>query len=367
MNDPFDDPSLVQLLTPDGQRRDNPGYVFEGDLDAIASLYRDLVLVRRIDTEAFALQRHGELGLWPPALGQEAAQVGSGRALRAQDFAFPTYRDHGVAWCRGVDPTLLLGMFRGVELGGWYPQEFNHALPQIIIGAQTLHATGYAMGLVLDGLVGHDPNRDAAVIVYFGDGATSQGDVAEAFAWAASYHAPVVFFCENNQYAISVPKERQTAIPIARRAAGYGFEGVRVDGNDVLACHAVTSAALDKARDGGGPTLIEAVTYRMGPHTTSDDAGRYRDPHEAERWAARDPLDRVRRLLDSSRTPPDFFDALDREADELGARLREACAAMPDPQFVDLFDQVFVQTPADLAAQREEYREWLDQTEGVRL
>ena len=215
-----------------------------------------MVLTRRIDTEATALQRHGELGIWAQLLGQEAAQIGAGRALRPQDYVFPTYREHGVAYCRGVDPLNLLGLFRGVDQGAWDPNDNNFGLYTIVIGAQTLHATGYAMGMQRDGVVGTgDPERDAAVIAHFGDGASSQGDVNEAFIFAASYNAPVVFFCQNNQWAISEPIERQTRIPLYQRALGFGFPGVRVDGNDVLATYAVTQAALQRARDGQGPTL----------------------------------------------------------------------------------------------------------------
>ncbi len=207
--------------------------------DELRGFYRDLVLIRRVDAEATALQRQGELGIWASLLGQEAAQVGSGRALKPQDYAFPTYREHGVAWCRGVDPLNLLGMFRGVNNGGWDPNEKNFHLYTIIIGAQTLHATGYAMGIQRDGAVGTgDPDRDAAVIAYFGDGASSQGDVSESFGFSAVYNAPVVFFCQNNQWAISEPNEKQTRIPLYQRARGFGFPGVRVDGNDVLAVYA---------------------------------------------------------------------------------------------------------------------------------
>ena len=362
--DHFDAP-MIQLLTPSGERVSDPDHAFDGDRAAIESLYRDLVLARRIDTEAFALQRHGELGLWPPALGQEAAQVGSSRALRPQDFAFPTYRDHGVAYCRGVAPIDLLGVFRGTDLGGWDPADHGIALPQIIIGAQTLHATGYAMGLTLDHAVGTgDPDRDAAAIAYFGDGATSQGDVNEALDWAAVYHAPVVFFCENNQYAISEPLERQTVVPIARRADGFGLPGVRVDGNDVLAVHAVTTAALQRARNGEGPTLIEAVTYRMGPHTTSDDPTRYRDGAETEQWKARDPLDRVRLLLVAEGTPESFFDDLDAEAEALGATLRKECAALPEPDLARLFENVHAEMTDELREQQAAYVAWRDAYEG---
>src|SRR4051812_10170581 len=281
---------LVQLLTPEGERVTHPEYAIDLTADEYRDLYRDLVLVRRVDIEATALQRQGELGIWASLLGQEAAQVGSGRALRPTDMAFPTYREHGVAWCRGVDPLLLLGLFRGVNLGGWDPKEKNFNLYTIVIGSQTLHATGYAMGVQRDG-------AEDAVIVYFGDGASSQGDVNESFVWASVFNAPVVFFCQNNQWAISEPIEKQSRIPLYQRARGFGFPGVRVDGNDVLASLAVTRAALDAARTGQGPTLVEAYTYRMGAHTTSDDPTRYRLASDLEAWKLKDPLERTKSFL----------------------------------------------------------------------
>ncbi len=257
------DPELVQLLTPEGKRVQNAeydAYVAGITPDELRGLYRDMVLTRRFDAEATALQRQGELGLWASLLGQEAAQIGSGRATREDDYVFPTYREHGVAWCRGVDPTNLLGMFRGVNNGGWDPNGNNFHLYTIVIGSQTLHATGYAMGVAKDG-------ADSAVIAYFGDGASSQGDVAESFTFAAVYNAPVVFFCQNNQWAISEPTERQTRVPLYQRAQGYGFPGVRVDGNDVLACLAVTKWALERARNGEGPHPRRGVHLPHGrPH-----------------------------------------------------------------------------------------------------
>ena len=289
-----------------------------------------MVLTRRIDTEATALQRHGELGIWAQLLGQEAAQIGSGRALRPQDFVFPTYREHGVAWCRDIDPLRLLGLFRGVDQGGWDPNDGNFGLYTIVIGAQTLHATGYAMGMQRDGVVGTgDPDRDAAVVAYFGDGASSQGDVNEAFIFAASYNAPVVFFCQNNQWAISEPIERQTRIPLYQRALGFGFPGVRVDGNDVLATYAVSQAALQRARDGQGPTLVEAYTYRMGAHTTTDDPTRYRLSEDLETWKLKDPIQRVKAYLTrNGLAEPEFFEEVDREAE----RARRAPArGLPGP------------------------------------
>src|SRR6266581_3495832 len=306
------EPDMVQLLTPEGARVAHPDYPLDISDDEIRSLYRDLVLVRRIDSEAIALQRQGELGLWASLLGQEGAQVGAGRALRPHDMAFPTYREHGVAWCRDVDPLTLLGLYRGTNLGGWNPADNNFNLYTIVIGAQTLHAAGYAMGVVRDGAVGTgDPNRDTAVLAFFGDGASSQGDVNESFVWAGADNLPIVFFCQNNQWAISEPVERQSRVPLYQRAYGFGFPGVRVDGNDVLACLAVTRKAMQAAREGQGPTLIEAFTYRMGAHTTTDDPTRYRLSDDVERWRLKDPIERVRTYLRrNGLADQDFFDSV---------------------------------------------------------
>jgi 2-oxoisovalerate dehydrogenase E1 component alpha subunit len=352
---------LVQLLTPEGLRLEHAEYSFSGDDDQIKSFYRDMALTRRIDTEATALQRQGELGLWASSLGQEAAQVGSGRALGKQDFVFPTYREHGVAWCLGVDPVNLLGLFRGVDLGGWDSQRYRFHLYTIVIGAQTLHATGYAMGVERDGLVGTgDPDRDMAVVGYFGDGASSEGDVNEAFIFASSYNAPIVFFCQNNQWAISEPIERQSRIPLYRRASGFGFPGVRVDGNDVLAVHAATVKALERARSGSGPSLIEAYTYRMGAHTTSDDPTKYRLADELEHWRLKDPIERVRAYLTRCGSGDDaFFADVETEASDLAADLRARCLALPDPRILDLFDHVYAEQIPYLAEQKERYADYL--------
>ncbi len=351
-------PELVQLLTPEGERVHHPDYDLELTDEQYRDFYRDLVMVRRIDVEATALQRQGELGIWAALLGQEAAQVGSGRALRAQDFAFPTYREHGVAWCRGVDPLTLLGLFRGATNGGWDPQEKRFNLYTIVIGSQALHATGYAMGIQKDGAVGTDDGE--AVIAYFGDGATSQGDVNEAFVWAGVYAAPVVFFCQNNQWGISTPTATQTRIPLYQRALGFGFPGVRVDGNDVLATYAVTRSALDAARQGQGPTLIEAFTYRMGAHTTSDDPTRYRLSSELEAWKLKDPLERVKSFLYRQQiVDSDFFAALEAESDALAARIRKGCLEMPDPDPLELFDHVYAEQTPLLTEQREQFAGYL--------
>ncbi|MEV6784825.1 pyruvate dehydrogenase (acetyl-transferring) E1 component subunit alpha [Streptomyces sp. NPDC051098] len=346
------EPQLVQLLTPEGERIEHPEYSIDLTPEELRGLYRDMVLTRRFDAEATSLQRQGELGLWASLLGQEAAQIGSGRALRDDDYVFPTYREHGVAWCRGVDPTNLLGMFRGVNHGGWDPNTNNFHLYTIVIGSQTLHATGYAMGVAKDG-------ADSAVIAYFGDGASSQGDVAESFTFSAVYNAPVVFFCQNNQWAISEPTEKQTRVPLYQRAQGFGFPGIRVDGNDVLACLAVTRSALERARRGEGPTLVEAFTYRMGAHTTSDDPTKYRADEERQAWEAKDPILRLRTYLENAVLDKDeaeaFFASLEEESETLGKRVREAVRAMPDPDDLAIFENVYADGHALVDEERAQF------------
>jgi 2-oxoisovalerate dehydrogenase E1 component alpha subunit len=355
------EPDMVQLLTPEGLRVEHPDYPLEITDDEIGALYRDLVLVRRFDTEATALQRQGELGLWASMLGQEATQIGAGRAVRAHDMVFPTYREHGVAWCRGIDPLDLLGLYRGTSVGGFDPSGHNFNMYTVVIGAQTLHAAGYAMGVVRDGMVGtRDPDRDTAVLAFFGDGASSQGDVNESFVWAAAENLPLVYICQNNQWAISAPVSTQSRVPLYRRAAGFGFPGVRIDGNDVLASLAVTRKAMDEARSGQGPMLIEAFTYRMGPHTSSDDPTRYRLAAELETWKLKDPIARVRSYLSRhANVGADFFAAIEDESEQLAIHVRAGCRALPDPSTADIFDHVYVEPTDELLEQREEFAAFL--------
>jgi 2-oxoisovalerate dehydrogenase E1 component alpha subunit len=360
---------LVQLLTPEGERtRDErfEHYVSDVDVAGIQDLYRDMVLVRRFDREANALQRQGQLGIWVPLLGQEAAQIGAGRALQPQDMAFPSYREHGVAWTRGIDPAELLGIFRGTDQGSWDTRATGFHLYTIVIGNQCLNATGYAMGQRFESRVGDGADSEAT-ICFFGDGATSQGDVHEGFVWAAVYDAPVVFYCQNNQWAISEPTERQSRVPLYKRAQGYGFPGIRVDGNDVLACLAVTRWALQECRTGNGPVLIEAFTYRMDAHTTSDDPSRYRLADELELWKLKDPIERVRvNLVRSHGVEQDFFDGIQAESDELAARFRQFCVDMPAPAPDRMFSQVYAEGSANLDAQRAAFLDYHASFEGVR-
>jgi 2-oxoisovalerate dehydrogenase E1 component alpha subunit len=356
------DAELVQLITPQGVRVEDPTYtplVADVDADDLRGFYRDMVLVRGFDMEATSLQRQGELALWAQSLGQEAAQVGSGRALAAQDMVFPAYREHGVALTRGLDLRQILHLYRGFQHGGWDPREHNFHIYTLVIGSHTLHATGYAMGVQRDGAVGTgDPGRDTAVVAYFGDGATSQGDVNEALVFAAVNNAPVVFFCQNNQWAISEPTSRQSRVPLVRRGGGFGIPSVRVDGNDVLAVHAVTREACERARSGGGPTFIEAYTYRRGAHTTSDDPTRYRTAAEDDYWIARDPIDRVRALLTAEGVADeDFFTQVGAEAEELAEATRTYCRSLGEPDPTEMFANVY-SVPHALV---EEERAWFEE------
>ena len=349
---------MLQVLDTEGRRRPQPEldpWIEDVDADALAALYRQMAVVRRLDVEATHLQRQGELALWPPLLGQEAAQVGSAVALRPDDFVFPSYRENGVALLRGVPALDLLRVWRGSTFSSWDPNETRVATQQIIIGAQALHAVGYAMGVQRD-------QADVATIVYFGDGATSQGDVNEAMVFSASYQSPVVFFCQNNHWAISEPVRLQTRRSIADRPWGFGIPSMRVDGNDVLAVLAATRAAVERAADGGGPTFIEAVTYRMGPHTTADDPTRYRDDGELAAWKARDPLTRVEAHL---RTLDVDVDAVlaqaQAEADELAAEVRRALEALEEDGADRLFDEIYAEPHQELERQRREHALYLQQ------
>jgi pyruvate dehydrogenase E1 component alpha subunit len=353
---------MVQLLTVDGDFVESKehsvyGEIIRGLREAdFLKFYRDMARIRRFDEEATALQRQGQMGLWVSAIGQEGAQIGSGYAVGPNDHIFPSYREHGVAITHGVDLMSIIKMFRGVNHGGWNPKETRFHLYAIVLGTQALHATGYAMGLNFEGLVGTgDPEKDLAVITYFGDGATAEGDISESFLFAATNNTPQVFFCQNNQWAISSPVGTQTTVPLYKRGEGFGVPGIRVDGNDVLACYAVTKKHMDDARSGRGPSLIEALTYRIGAHTTSDDPSKYRDPAEVAEWAAKDPIIRFERFLRKQGIGQDFFDEVKLAGDALAKELREATFAMTEPPMELMFDHVYSEPHPMI----EEQRAWL--------
>ncbi|MGV8969646.1 MAG: thiamine pyrophosphate-dependent dehydrogenase E1 component subunit alpha [Microbacteriaceae bacterium] len=341
--------ATVQLLSPEGKLvSSDAAEAYRPLIDALSDeqlreFHRQMVVIRRFDNEATNLQRQGQLGLWVPSLGQEAAQVGSGFAARPQDHIFPAYREHAVARIRGVDVLNIIKLLRGVTHGGWNPADHNNFhLYTLVIGSHTLHATGVAMGLSLKGMTGTgNVESDAAVITYFGDGATSQGDVSEAFVFAASYQAPVLFFLQNNHWAISVPVTRQSRTPLYLRSEGFGIPGIQIDGNDVLASYAVTATNLDEIRSGKGPKLIEALTYRMGAHTSSDDPTKYRTDSEVAYWKERDPITRFETYLRSRGESDAFFTELAVEAEDFAADIRARTLALGTPPVAEMFDFVY--------------------------
>jgi 2-oxoisovalerate dehydrogenase E1 component subunit alpha len=343
----------IQFLDATGHLTSS-GHEYGIDPELARVLYRDMFLARRLDQEALALQRQGELGLWLQSWGQEAAQAGSMRALADDDYVFPSYREHAAAMIRGVTPAQLLAQWRGVTHSGWDPRRNNFHFYSLVLGTQTLHATGYAMGTVLDG-------GTTITATYFGDGAASQGDVNEAMNWAAAGSTPVLFICQNNQWAISTPTTRQRRTPLCQRAIGFGLRAYHVDGNDALAVHAVTLAAAEAVRSGEGPALIEAETFRMAGHSTSDDPSKYRSAAETEEWQLKDPLVRLRRLLVDLDTAADFFSELDEETHELALETRAACKSLPSPDFASLFDNVYAQPHWVMKAERRAFEEFTSQ------
>jgi len=366
---PLDDPALVRVLAADGTLAPTPAAerylpLIDALSDAeLETFYRDMVSIRAFDVQATNLQRQGQLALWPPSFGQEAAQVGSARAARAQDHIFPSYREHVVTRIRGVDPLDIIRLMRGLTHGGWDPTDpknGNTHIYTLVLGAQTLHATGLAMGLVFDGKSGSgDPERDEAVIVYYGDGASSQGDVHEAMVFAASFQTPEVFFLQNNQWAISVPVATQSRSPLYKRGEGYGIPSLQVDGNDVLASYAVSKVALDEARAGGGPRAIEAMTYRMGAHTTSDDPTKYRTSDEEKAWAGRDPIARMRAFLEARGASQQFFDDADAEGAALADDVRVRTNELGSIPRAHMFESVYSEAHALI----QEEQRWLDDYE----
>jgi 2-oxoisovalerate dehydrogenase E1 component alpha subunit len=332
---PPDEP--VHLLDADGTFHESEEYPLDLKDEQLRDLYKLMVVTRKVDREAINLQRQGQLGVYASCMGQEAAQVGGAYALGENDWVFPSYREMGAAMVRGVDAAALLHLYRGTWLSNHDPYEHNFGLMSIPIGTQALHAAGFAMGAKFDA-------NPIVTMVYFGDGATSEGDPHEAMNFAGVFTAPCIFFVQNNQYAISVPLSAQTAAPtLAHKAVGYGFPGYRVDGNDVLATYAVTKRAVERARSGDGPALIEALTYRMEAHTTSDDPTRYRTKEELEAASRIDPIARMKAFL----LQKDLYDevleqAIEDHAAAEAQRMRDEIydAEHGDPR--ELFEHVYV-------------------------
>jgi 2-oxoisovalerate dehydrogenase E1 component alpha subunit len=340
---------LVQLIDSDGFATGQDGYRRDHPPETLAWLYESMAVTRALDAEFVNLQRQGQLALYAPCRGQEAAQIGAVACLRKTDWLFPQYRELGAFLLRGIPPGHVGAFWRGTWHGGTGFTDRCVAPVSIPIGTHALHAVGAAMAAQRLG-------EDSVTVAFLGDGSTSEGDVHEALNTAAVVAAPCVFYVQNNQWAISVPLRRQFAgASLADRAAGYGMPGIRVDGNDVLACYAVMADAAERARRGAGPTFIEAVTYRMGPHTTSDDPTRYRDDDEVARWRARDPLDRYRTYLRGAGVlTARVEDRVAHRSARLCAELRDAVVDAPPADVADVFDTVYHDITPDLARQRDQ-------------
>lgn len=280
--------TTLQVIDPQGRLvGEDPGL----DAELYQRMYRNMVLSRELDRRMLALQRQGRIGTYAMLEGQEAVQIGSALALDPDDFVFPSYREHGVQVTRGLPIEVLLAYWKGLPNGRWDMEKYRTGIVSVPIASQLPHAVGYSYVTKLRG-------ESTVTAVYFGDGATSEVDFHSGMNFAGVWKTPTVFICANNLYAISVPYEKQTAAEtIAQKADAYGFGGVRVDGMDAVAMYLATQEAVARARNGEGPTLIEAMTYRYGPHATADDPTLYRSREEEESWRQRDPIERLRRFL----------------------------------------------------------------------
>ncbi len=353
---------MLQFLDPAGRLAVPEGYEEEFAAltpELLLRLHRDMAVTRRFDSEGTSLQRQGHLALWVPLLGQEAAQIGIGHAMQPQDYAFPTYREHGVAYTRGMDVAELFDTFRGAAHSGLDPQKHNFHHYTMVLAAQLPHAVGYAMASAWDAQRAGQSVPGQATVAFFGDGSSSEGDAHEAMVFASSYKAPVVFFNQNNQYAISVPLRVQTQVPLADRAASYGFPGIRVDGNDVVATYLASCRALRDAREGRGPSLIEAYTYRLSAHTTADDPTKYRTRAEEDEWREKDPLVRFEAYLRREGILTDeAAQAARDEGDRVAARIREHVLSAADPVLADSFRVVYGEEHPLVTQELAEHREY---------
>lgn len=372
------DPEPIRFLDDDGNfapSESAAAYASELEsvtLDDYREWFRDMVVTRAFDTECTHLQRQGQLALWAPSVGQEGCQVGLARAAEPRDHIFPAYREHAIARIRGVSFLKLATLFRGFSNGGWDvtdPAHGNFHLYTLVLGAQAPHATGYALGQLLDakraaGVTAMDAGEAGtatgeATMIFYGDGTSSQGDANESLVFAASYQTPEVFVVQNNQWAISVPVARQSRTPLYRRALGFGMRSVQIDGNDPLAAYAVGRSFLGQARSGGGPGYIEALTYRIGAHTTADDPSRYREAGELEAWQQRDPVPRLEGYLRSQGVTDAFFDETREWANAEARQVRDGILALPVPGPDAMFAHVYSEPHPRI----EEQREWLDRYE----
>ena len=347
---------MLQILHPDGRLEED----LRPDLsdESIRDLFQEVLFIRMLDQKALSLQRQGRMGTYAPVQGQEAGQVGSASALGKGDWVFPSFRETGVIYMRGVPLRDILLYWMGDERGARAPEDVFVFPISVPVGTHPLHAVGAAWAAKLK-------KENICTIVYFGDGATSEGDFHEAMNFAGVFQVPAIFFCQNNQYAISVPRKKQTASKtIAQKAIAYGFDGIQVDGNDLLAAYAVTREAREKALAGGGPTLIEAVTYRFGPHTTADDPTKYRKEEEIEEWKGLDPVIRLKQYLTGKGLWDEGLERKFREeAEEKINRAVEEAEAISPPPVEDIFRYTYSEMTPILKEQLADYQAFLKEKE----
>ncbi|QQG38965.1 MAG: pyruvate dehydrogenase (acetyl-transferring) E1 component subunit alpha [Candidatus Woesearchaeota archaeon] len=319
--------------------------------DDIKKLYELMVITRIADDKALKLQRQGRIGTYAESKGQEASQVGSAYALKKEDFVFPSFRELGMFVTRNFPLEQYYQYFGWDERGNKIPENQNIFPIAIPVGTQTIHAVGFALGIKLK-------KEKKTVITYFGDGATSEGDFHEAMNFAGVFQLPLVFLCQNNQYAISVPRSLQShSETLAQKAIAYGFDGIQVDGNDIFAVYKATSEALEKARQGKGPTLIECLTYRMGNHTTADDASRYRTEKEVKEWQKKDPIDRLKKYMQAKKLWSESYEKeITKKAEELVNKAVEKAESLGIPPVEDMFKYMFKEMPPELKEQLEELK-----------
>ena len=347
---------MLRILLPDGRLDES----LRPDLsdETIQKLYREMVILRVMDQRALGLQRMGRMGTYPPVSGQEAAQAGSSYALGKDDWVFPSFRETGVLYLRGVPMKNIFLYWMGSEEGQNVPPGVKVFPVAVPVGTHPLHAVGAGEAAKLQG-------EKICTIAYFGDGATSEGDFHEAMNFAGVFQAPTIFFCQNNQYAISVPRKRQTASKtIAQKAIAYGFPGIQVDGNDLLAVYAATKEARERAVSGLGPTFIEAVTYRFGPHTTADDPTKYREDAEVEEWKKLDPLLRLRKYLQGKGLwDEETENKFKAEGESIVSQAAQDAESAPPPRPEDMFRTIFAELTPTLKEQMDDYLAFLKDKE----
>ena len=320
----------------------------------IKDMYKAMVLTRIFDDKLLVLQRQGRVGTIAQSTGQEASSIGSSFALAKEDFIFPSFRESGALIYRGLPMESIIEVFGWDERGSIIPKGVNLFTMSIPVATQTLHAVGYGMACNLK-------NDKKVVVVYFGDGATSEGDFHEAMNFAGVFNAPVVFICQNNQYAISVPREKQSkSKTIAQKAIAFGFKGMQVDGNDVFAVYSATKDAVDNARKGKGPTLIECFTYRIADHTTSDDSSKYRSEDEVNEWKKKDPIDRLKKYMEKKKLWNNKEEEnLKKTCQDQVNKAAEKAMSLPNPNIDDIFRFMYKEMPKELQEQLDELEDSL--------